>query len=113
MIEITDTQAAHIIEHREIPSEIVQSSEKVAVILTQDWCPQWVFMKRWLKKTTEKGVDTFYLSYNKKPYFQDFMNAKESAFGNEHVPYVRYYVNGKLVDDSNYVSEELFHSNFK
>lgn len=113
MIEITDLQAAHIIEQKEIPTEILNDSEKVAVVLTQDWCPQWLFMKRWLKKTEEKGIKTYYISYNKKSFYNEFMNVKETAFGNDLVPYVRYYVNGKYVDDSNFVSEELFLSNFK
>lgn len=113
MIEITDNQATFIIENNEIPKELIDSSEKVAVVLTQDWCPQWLFMSRWLKKSEEKGVKTYYISYNKKTYFNDFMNAKERAFGNDLVPYVRYYNRGILVDESNYVSEELFHSNFQ
>ena len=113
MIEITDTQAAHIIENREIPNELINSTEKVAVVLTQDWCPQWLFMKRWLKKTEDNGIKTFYISYNRKTYFSEFMSAKEDTFGNDQVPYVRYYKDGKYLNDSNFISEELFLSNFK
>ena len=112
MIEITDTQAAHIIEYREIPNELINSTEKVAVVLTQDWCPQWLFMERWLNKTEDKGIKTFYISYNRKSYFNEFMNAKEDTFGNDQVPYVRYYKDGKYLNDSNFISEELFLSNF-
>ena len=113
MIEITDSQASLIIKQRQIPEEILNSNDKVAVIMTQDWCPQWLFMSRWLKKTQEKGIKTFYISYNRKPYFNEFMNVKEAVFNNDLVPYVRYYKDGKLIDDSNFVSEELFLSNFK
>jgi hypothetical protein len=113
MIEITDTQAAYIIDSSEIPSEIVNSAEKVAVVLTQDWCPQWLFMKRWLKKTEDHGIKTYYICYNKKSFYNEFMNVKESTFNNDLVPYVRYYSNGVLKDESNFVSEELFLSNFK
>lgn len=113
MTEITDSQATFIMDNNEIPGELINSSDKVAVVLTQDWCPQWLFMSRWLKKTEEKGVKTFYISYNRKTYYRDFMETKESIFGNNLVPYVRYYSKGKLVDESNYVSEELFHSNFQ
>jgi hypothetical protein len=113
MIEITDTQASYVIDRKEIPEEILDSSEKVAVILTQDWCPQWLFMKRWLKKTEKKGIKTYYISYNRKPYFNEFMNVKEDTFENDLVPYVRYYKSGKFINDSNFVSEELFYSNFQ
>jgi len=113
MIEITDTQASHIIENREIPGELINSTDKVAVVLTQDWCPQWLFMKRWLNKTETKGIKTYYISYNRKTYFNEFMNVKEDIFGNDQVPYVRYYKDGKYLNDSNFVSEELFLSNFR
>ena len=112
MKEISDSQAAYIIENKEIPEEILNSSEKVAVILTQDWCPQWTFMERWLDNTEKQGIKTYYISYNKKSYFYDFMSVKESTFANALVPYVRYYKNGEFIDDSNFVSEELFLSNF-
>ncbi|MDA3810749.1 MAG: hypothetical protein PF518_10545, partial [Spirochaetaceae bacterium] len=103
MKEITDEQAAYIIKQKDIPEEILNSNDKVAIVLTQDWCPQWLFMQQWLKKTETNGIKTYYISYNKKPYYQEFMNAKESGFGNDLVPYVRYYMNGKLIDESNYV----------
>jgi len=112
MIEITDTQASYIMENREIPEELLKSSEKVAIVLTQDWCPQWLFMRRWLNKSEDNGIKTFYISYNKKTYYENFMNVKETAFGNDLVPYVRYYRDGELVDESNFVSEALFLSNF-
>ena len=113
MKEISDKQASYIIENKKIPHDILQSSEKVAIVLTQDWCPQWTYMQRWLTKTEENGIKTFYLSYNNKNYYSEFMGVKEETFGNALVPYVRYYKNGNYVDDSNYVSEELFLSNFK
>lgn len=112
MIEITDKQAEHIIEKREIPPEILKSGDKVAVILTQDWCPQWLFMKQWLGNTEEQGIKTYFISYNRKDYFDDFMSVKESEFDNDLVPYVRYYINGEYRCDSNFVSKELFLSNF-
>lgn len=111
MIEITDSQASKIIESRDIPKELINSADKVAIVMTQDWCPQWLFMNRWLKKA--EGVKTYYIAYNKKPYFYDFMSVKEQVFGNNLVPYVRYYKNGELIDESNFVSEELFLSNFR
>ncbi|MBN2659408.1 MAG: hypothetical protein JXR86_20295 [Spirochaetales bacterium] len=113
MTEISDSQAMRLIQNKDIPQEILSSSRFVAVVLTQDWCPQWLFMKRWLVDMENEGVKVYYLSYNRKPYFSDFMEVKESVFGNDQVPYVRYYVNGTFAGDSNYVSRELFLSNFR
>ncbi|MCP4160513.1 MAG: hypothetical protein GY760_10600 [Deltaproteobacteria bacterium] len=112
MIEITDEQAKEIIEKKEIQNEIISSGEKVAVIFTQDWCPQWKHMATWLDSTEDKDMKTFYLAYNNKSYYEEFMDFKESVLLNDLVPYVRYYLNGKFVCDSNFVSEELFLSNF-
>ncbi|MBB6480551.1 hypothetical protein [Spirochaeta isovalerica] len=113
MTEITDAQAMSLIQNREIPAQLISSGKFVAVVLTQDWCPQWLFMKRWLAEMEKEGVKVYYLSYNRKPYFHDFMNVKESIFNNDQVPYVRYYVNGEFAGDSNYVGRELFLSNFR
>lgn len=113
MTEISDLQARSLIQSREIPEEIISSGNRVAVILTQDWCPQWAFMEKWLNKMDKDGIKVYYLSYNRKPYFHDFMGVKESEFRNDLVPYVRYYVNGNFIKDSNYVSKELFLANFR
>lgn len=112
MKEISDLQARHIIESKEVPQDMISSSSKVAVIMTQDWCPQWTFMKSWLDVMEEKGIKVFHISYNNKPYFHEFMTVKEGEFGNDLVPYVRYYLNGQYIKDSNFVSKELFLSNF-
>ncbi len=113
MIEITDEQAKKIIGKQDILNEIISSGEKVAVIFTQDWCPQWKHMATWLDSTEDKDIKIFYLTYNNKSYYEEFMDFKESVFKNDLVPYIRYYANGKFIGDSNFVSEELFKSNFK
>lgn len=113
MTEMSDLQARSLIRTREIPDELIGSGNRVAIILTQDWCPQWQFMKNWLMKMNAEGIRVYHLSYNRKPYFHEFMEVKETEFKNDLVPYVRYYVNGKFIKDSNYVSRELFLSNFR
>lgn len=113
MKEISDAQARNIIQNREIPEEIINSAGRVAVVLTQDWCPQWMQMKGWLEDMKEEGINVFHISYNRKPYFREFMMVKESQFGNGLVPYVRYYINGQFLSDSNFISRELFLSRFK
>ena len=112
MIEITDEQAESIINERNIPEEIINSSQSVAVILTQNWCPEWVWMKSWLPKV-DKHIKVFYLSYNIKPYSYKLMRVKEEAFENDLIPYIRYYKNGKLVHESNYTDKESFNAIFK
>ena len=112
MLELTDTQAELIMTTSRIPEEILSSSEKVAVIATQDWCPQWLFMKSWLKSIEDEGIKAFYICYNRKPYFQSFMEMKENHWENDLVPYVRYYKKGELIDESNYVSKLSFLANF-
>lgn len=113
MTEISDHQAQVLIKEKDIPEEIKNSGEKVAVVLTQDWCPQWLFMKSWLGKMKDHGIAVYHLPYNKKPYFREFMTVKEDEFNNDLVPYVRYYINGRYIKDSNFVSKELFLSNFQ
>ncbi len=113
MTEITDIQAEFIINNKEIPDEIVNSSERVAVILTQDWCPQWKFMETFLKKIPEDEVKIYYLSYNNKPYFREFMFVKETTWKNHQVPFILYFNNGQLTDISNYCGHKAFNSYFK
>lgn len=113
MIEITDNQAEYIINNKEIPDEILNSAENVAVILTQDWCPQWKFMETFLKKIPEDEVKVYYISYNKKAYFRDFMFVKETTWKNHQVPFVLYYRNSKLIGDSNYCGHKTFTSYFQ
>jgi len=113
MREITDAQAMSLIGEKELPEQIINSGSLVAVILTQDWCPQWLFMKKWLHQMEDEGITVYYLAYNKKEYFREFMAVKESEFQNDLIPYIRYYVNGSFVGDSNYVSRELFLSRFR
>jgi len=36
------------------------------------------------------------------------MTFKENAFGNDQVPYVRYYRDGKLAHESNYIDKGGF-----
>ncbi|MDC7227588.1 MAG: hypothetical protein PQJ61_12555 [Spirochaetales bacterium] len=110
MIEISDSQAEYIIENKELPAEITNAAEKVAVILTQNWCPQWIIMKKYLPEI-DSDIKIFYQCYNIKPYSYKLMKVKETVLGNDLIPYVRYYKNGKLTAETNYVNKEEFMSN--
>ena len=39
---ITKEQALNAIKNGEFGSEIISSGEKVAVVMSQDWCPYWL-----------------------------------------------------------------------
>jgi hypothetical protein len=116
--ELTDEQVQEAIDDKEFSESVRIASEYVAVILTQDWCSQWMTMSGWLKEIESKGdavkenISVFTLQYNQKPYFQKFMNFKETTWKNDRIPYVRYYKNGKFISNSNYVSKDQFFRSF-
>jgi hypothetical protein len=110
---LTDTQVRHAIETGEFDTEVIHSCERVAVVMTQDWCPQWVRMRTWLESIEETfDVDVYEVIYNTAPYYSEFLDLKEQKWGNDAIPYVRYYVGGKLTRESNYVTKETFFSHF-
>lgn len=114
LLKLTDEQATTAIEQGNFDETILNASEKVAIVLTQSWCPQWIFMRTYLKKlTTDKSEETkemtvFTLEYDKVSYFDQFMRFKEGVFKNDLVPYIRYYKNGELIETTNYVSKHGF-----
>lgn len=93
----------------DFPLDIVKSSRMVAIVLTQSWCPQWTMMMSWLKTAeTEPETSVYYLEYDLEPFFEEFMEFKEEVLGNRSVPYVRYYRDGVLVGQGNFVSRDGF-----
>lgn len=95
----------------EFPAETISAAPAVAIILTQSWCPQWRFLSFYLKDVEsecEGCLDIAVLEYDKEPFFEDFMNFKERHFGNYEVPYIRYYRDGALVAESNFISRQGF-----
>lgn len=110
MKTITKDQAEFAMEHGDFGGEITAIADKVAVILTQSWCPQWHAMKSFVSE--EKEAEVFCLEYDKTDYFDKFRMYKENTLRNDLIPYVRYYRGGKLVAESNAVSQGVFHTNF-
>jgi hypothetical protein len=106
---IPKDQALDCIVHQEFSKDIVLSAEKVAVILTQSWCPQWHAMKAFIDDIAD--CEVYYLEYDRVDYLEIFRNFKEKVFGNDQIPYIRYYRNGTLTQVSNAVSEEMFKEN--
>lgn len=108
-INLTKDQVFNAIEKGEFEKDIVLSKYLVVVVMTQDWCPQWINMKNWIYDLeTNKDVDVYELIYNKTGYFYKFMNFKENVWGNSDIPYLRFYKNGKLAKQTNYISKEEF-----
>ncbi len=109
---ITEDQARAIMEAGDIPGEFRTAARRVAVVLTQGWCPQWRAMNSYLSRMewekTDDGLVVYELVYDRLPFFYDFMHFKETRFDNEHIPYVRYYRDGGFVGESNYIGEAAF-----
>jgi hypothetical protein len=103
---ISEADARHAIETKEFPVSVITSSPNVAVVMTQDWCSQWMAMRNSLNKTgiqDKADVDIHLFIYNRSAIFAEFLQFKETVLGNNHIPYIRYYKNGIFRMDSNYV----------
>jgi len=88
---------------------ILASAPAVAIILTQSWCPQWMWMKTYLGSfKDDQDIAICTIEYDKESFFEDFMAFKENTFGNDQVPYLRYYRDGKLIHESNYIDKGGF-----
>lgn len=106
---LSDDQALRAIEAGEYGIDVIHSHHRVAVIMTQDWCPQWASMRRWMASLdgiTDLAI--YELIYNKASCFSEFLEFKENRWNNRLIPYIRYYVGGSLVGESNYVTREEF-----
>jgi hypothetical protein len=112
---ISDEEARSAIENKEFPDSIRGSCDRVAVILTQGWCPQWASLKYGLDRiaaTEPSDIDVYVFIYDRSPLFREFLEFKENVWENDLVPYVRYYRNGKLKDESNFLAVPAFLNRF-
>lgn len=116
---INEAQVRQAMDSGEFTPEVIHSSRNVALLLTQGWCPEWMAMHRWLERMIAKEeprdveLDLYQLVYDRVSYFREFLAFKETTFGNYQVPYVRYYVDGRLVGESNYCNQEQFLRHFR
>ena len=100
-IQLTNVQVYETIKNREFGPDIIASNKKVAVIMTQDWCPQWSSMKTWMELLDDViQLDIYELVYNRSEYFREFLSVKENIWNNREIPYIRYYREGTLVRKS-------------
>lgn len=109
---LNQTEIDHLLAHQEFSSSVLLSGEKVAVVLTQDWCPQWKDMESYLPGF-EDQVKVHYLEYNRHQDFERIMGFKEDVLGNDQVPYLRFYKNGKLIAETNWIPRGTFQALLK
>ncbi|QNU66855.1 hypothetical protein EHE19_018830 [Ruminiclostridium herbifermentans] len=106
---IKTEQAMYAIKNGEFDTKMITSKSKVIVILTQDWCPQWIDMKNWVYTLKlEEDIEIYEFEYNKTEYFNEFMSFKESYWNNYYVPYLRFYKEGILAKETNYIDKSKF-----
>jgi hypothetical protein len=105
---ISTIQALATIQNGEFSEEIKQSKKSVAIVLTQSWCPQWSRIKRGLEQLTDPNLDIWVFIYDQTEIFDQFLQFKENVFGNDEIPYIRYYHEGHLITTSNAVDLEEF-----
>lgn len=115
--DLTEEQFHVAVEENEFGSAVVDASERVAVVMTQGWCPQWFPIRSYLQELAkddgEEDLSVFVVVYDTEPWGADFMRFKEGVFGNYHIPYIRYYRDGTLVSESNFISRAGFLESFK
>lgn len=104
---LPDDVIARTLEEGEFPDEIRNAAEKVVVILTQDWCPDWHAMDAFLPQFQDQ-VALFVLQYNRHPDFQRIMEFKEDVFENREIPYLRYYHQGRFIVGTNQLPKGTF-----
>ena len=107
--DLTEEQISKTLIHNEFGDDIIRSCKNVAVIMSQGWCPQWMMVSRWLDCLSEEAdINIFITVYDRENYYETFMHFKETIFGNRQVPYIRYYIDGALVKETNYTSKDFF-----
>jgi hypothetical protein len=105
---ISEGQALDCMKHGEFGKEIIASNSCVAIVLTQGWCPQWSSLQHTIEQLNEPRLDVWMFVYDHASIFEEFLEFKEGVFGNDEIPYVRYYRGGRLVGESNAVSKQEF-----
>lgn len=107
--KLSEDQVLEVIQTGEFSPDIIASNNKVVIILTQDWCTDWKNMREWLDSLEDiSDMDICEVIYNKSEHYQNCLDLKENKWKNSLIPYLRYYQNGVLVKESNYVTKEEF-----
>ena len=80
IISLSDDDCLYAIERKEFSEAIVNAGENVAVVMSQDWCPQWLQMNRFLNDEVNNQtveITVFIVEYNKRSFFNNFMKIKD------------------------------------
>jgi len=104
---LSDDHIVRTLEAGEFPEDVRNAAEKVVVVLTQDWCPDWHAMDAFLPEFEDQAA-IFVLSYNKHRDFEAIMGFKEDVFGNREIPYLRYYHQGRFIVATNQLPRGTF-----
>ncbi len=107
---LTDHQARDAIVNGEFGEDVIASQKHVVIILTQSWCLEWYYLQQSLDflDHDKYNIAIFELEYDQVAYYRAFLAFKEDVLGNDLIPYLRYYRDGKLVGQTNYVSIQQF-----
>jgi len=93
----------------EFSPAVTASAAMVALVLTQSWCPQWTWMNTYLEDlSSDPEIDVYWVEYDRETFYDEFLSFKEETYGNRQIPYVRYYRNGTLAHESNYIDRKGF-----
>lgn len=109
MRKLSEEECRAAIAAGDFPAALAESAISTALVLTQSWCPQWTWMKTYLDGlATEPDIAILWVEYDQEPFYDDFLIFKENTYKNRQIPYVRYYHNGKLAHESNYIDRSGF-----
>ncbi|HOX13090.1 MAG TPA: hypothetical protein P5117_07295 [Spirochaetia bacterium] len=109
MTRLTEAQCRSALSRGEFEADVLGSAASVAVVLTQSWCPQWVWMRSYLEGLPDSPeYRVYYLEYDREPFYEEFLAFKEDTLGNREIPYVRYYRDGRLNAQTNFIAKDGF-----
>ena len=106
---MSEEQVIGALNGGEFSGEVTSSAEISVVVMTQDWCPQWIALKSWIYDiAADADVNVYEIVYNTEDYSDKFMKFKEDVWKNSQIPYLRFYSSGKLFKETNYVGRREF-----
>ena len=109
MRKLTEPECRAAMAAGEFSPELRGAAPRVAIVLTQSWCPQWMWMRNYLPEISgSPDVAVLWVEYDRESFFDDFLPFKEDVLGNREVPYVRYYRDGVFLRSSNYIDKNGF-----
>lgn len=107
--KLAEAECRGAIADGDFAASLLASAPFVAIVLTQSWCPQWAWMRSYLQDIASRDDTAIYwIEYDHEPFYVDFLEFKEGKYGNREIPYVRYYRDGVLQRESNFIDRRGF-----